>query len=101
MAKAPTFQGRCHGAQLEHAVSQAAHKAYVLRLMTPPAPATLPAGITARSGDTALWLLMLVLVGLAGCKAVHLGREVETAAPTASKASTVAAGRTAFTPYVG
>ena len=96
--KLPPFSGRCHVSGLEHAASQSAHKAYALRLMQPapaaPAtlPATLPAGITARTGDAALWLLILLLAVLAGCKVASTTRERETAVPTKSFITRVPAG---------
>lgn len=91
----PPFAGRCRAAGVSHACAQAAHTATALRLMQPPRPApatTLPAGITARTGDAALWLLIVLVAVLAGCKVASTTRERETAVPTKSFTTRVPAG---------
>lgn len=69
--KLPAFAGRCHVQLLPGTAAHAADTANMLALLTPTpresrALAALPAGITARTGNRALWLLLplLLLAGL-------------------------------------
>lgn len=85
----PPFSDRCHVQLLPGTAAHAADTACTLRLMHSPRPATLPAGITARTGERALWVLILLLLVLAGCKVGRHSSEAERAKPT-KNASTIA-----------
>jgi hypothetical protein len=93
--KLPAFSGRCHVQLLPGTAAHTAQTARMLALFAPTprevrALAALPAGITARSGNRALWLLLALLLAYAvGCTpardAAQQRHRDEHAAPMASR----------------
>ena len=93
--KLPAFAGCCHIQLLPGTATHAADTARMLQLMQPTpreerALAALPAGITARTGNYALWLLLSLLLAYAvSCsparKAAEQRHRDEHAAPTAGR----------------
>lgn len=91
----PAFAGRCHIQLLPGTAAHAADTAHMLRLMQPTpgaarALAALPAGITARTGNRALWLLLALLLAYAvSCTPARQAAEQrhrdEHATPTAGR----------------